>query len=83
MSPAEWEHMCSKPCGCGVSVGMCGLLVLLFMICRLLASLMAGSSLGWMNRGTSKRSVWDPCGDVMVESVRDGNLFVTRTGLPR
>lgn len=42
-----------------------------------------GGSLGFINRGTSRRSVWDICGDTSVESVRAGTLMVNRIPLAR
>ena len=36
-------------------------------------------SLGFMNSGTSNRSVWDTMGNVNIQSVRTGTMLVNRT----
>ena len=37
-----------------------------------------GATLGFMNSGTARRSLWAPAGDVTVPSVVDGNMFMAR-----
>ena len=38
-------------------------------------------SLGFMNRGTSDRSVWNTIGNVNIQSVRIGTMLVNRTAI--